>query len=159
LSKKKKQQTAPFHGTPVFSSVALKAGKTAASMEAALDEQHHLDFVVKWTKSKQLVLMSLAVRVPPDNLSVELLEHPMGGNTGELTVDMGVFKADTITISFIMGALTEVKKAATFVVEDTTHVSDFKPTALEPLKSLKQGENWSDKAKYPVGKRDDEEED
>lgn len=159
MAKKKKQKPAPFYSTPIFSSVTLKAGKTAASMEAALDEQHHLDFVVKWTKSKQLVLMSLAVRVPPDNLSVELLEHPMGGNSGELTVDMGVFKADTITVSFIIGALTEVKKAATFVVENTTHVTDFKPTALEPLKSLKQGETWSDKAKYTVGKPDDEEED
>jgi len=152
--KDKKKKVSAFVGAqPTFAGVKLKAGKTASRMEATLDKQHNLQFVVKWTKSRPLVLLSLQVRVPPDGAARELLDHPMGGNSGEITAAMGVFKPGDIGISFIIGALSDIKQAATFVVEDTTRATSFKPAESEPLKSLKQGEQWSDKGKFTVGSK------
>ncbi len=129
----------------------LNAGALASSIEATLDEQHRLQFVVKWTKSRPLVLLSLQTRVPPDGPAHEVLNHPQGGNSGELSADMGVFKPGAIGISFIIGALSDIKQAATFVVEDTTHATSFKPGENDPLKSLKQGDQWLEKATFTVG--------
>lgn len=135
---------------PQFGNIRL-TGTATARMAAALADQHHLEFTVKWTKSAPLVLMSLQVKAAPDNLWRELLDHPLGGNSGELVADMGVYGPGEIKIGFIVNALTDVKQAATFVVEDTTHVTDFKPAAGQPLKSLKQGDTWSENDKYHVG--------
>ena len=136
--------------SPQFGGIALKAGVTASEMEAALDNQHHLQFVIKWTKSRGLVLMSLQVAAGAGPF-IELLVHPVAANTGELVQDMGVFAAGKLTISFIINALMDVKQAATFVVEDMTNVTDFKPETGQPLKALKQGESWSDEGPYTVG--------
>ena len=95
--------------------------------------------------------MSLQVAVG-NGPAKELLEHPVGGNSGECLAEMGVFGAGKLTISFIIGALKEIKQAATFVVEDTTHVTEFRPPPSEPLKSLKQGETWSDTGTFDAGK-------
>jgi hypothetical protein len=64
---------------------------------------------------------------------------------------MGVFKPGVIGISFIIGALSEIKQATTFIVEDTTHATSFKPGENDPLKSLKQGDQWSEKGAFTVG--------
>jgi hypothetical protein len=150
--KKKSQSTGVIPKAPSFAKVKLAVETTAGEMEAALDDQHHLQFVVKWTKSRPLVLMSLLARIGAGGLETELLTHPLGGNSGELTADMGVYAAGDITIRFVIGALTDIKQAATFVLEDTTRVTPFKPAATDPLKSLKQGETWTDNGKFTVGK-------
>jgi hypothetical protein len=96
--------------------------------------------------------MSLQVKAAPDNVFREVLEHPLGDNSGELVAELGVYGPGEVKIGFIIGALTGIKQAATFVVEDTTDVTDFKPETGQPLKSLRQGESWSDTGKYQVGR-------
>lgn len=137
--------------TPRFDGVRLTKTGTEARMLAALEAQHRLQFVVKWTKSRQLVLTSLQIKVPPQNLWDELLDHPLGDNSGEIVVEMGMYSAGPVTIRFTIGALTAIPRAATFVVEDEQKVSRFKPPAHEDPKTLTQGEQWSDNGKYTIG--------
>ena len=135
---------------PDFRSVRLTA-KAVGGMTMALEAQHRLHFAVKWATQRPLVLMSLQIKVPPDNLFVELLTNPLSSNNGEIVFDMGMFSAGDATIRFQIGALAAIPRVATFVVEDEQKVTPFKPAAGQPSKALQQGERWRESASYTVG--------
>jgi hypothetical protein len=135
--------------SPGFRDVGFRSRDLPAAMTEVLEQQHRLQLVIKWTKSRSLVLMSLQVR--KGGLWTELLDHPVGNNSGEIVFEMGIFPPGKLSIRFLIGALMEIPKAATFIVEDDQQVSAFKPAAGQPPKALKQGEQWADKGDYAVG--------
>lgn len=135
---------------PDFRTVTLTRAATAKAMATALEAQHRLHFVVKWTPQRPLVLLSLQIRGAPGTVWDELLDHPLSDNDGEIVFDMGLYSAGQVTIRFSIGALTQIPKCATFLTEDEQNVTPFKPDAGKDPKALDQGERWQDKGTYDV---------
>jgi hypothetical protein len=149
MAKKKIASKLLHSAKPTFTGVSVTAS-TAEAMTTALESQHRLQFVIKWTTQKPLILMSLQVK-DPDGLLKELLTNPQTDTDNEILVNMGLFSAGDLTVRFVIGALGAIPKVATLIIEDEQKVTPFKPAAGQPLKKLEQGEQWKETGTYKVG--------
>lgn len=108
-----------------------------------------LEFVLRWTKSRPIVLIGVDVRRGSEPWR-PLVTKPIAENDGELAVDLGAQDAGTLQIKFAVGALAEVAKMAAFVVRGGSQVTKVAPAAPDEFKHLKHFERWLEEASYDV---------
>jgi hypothetical protein len=125
---------------------AVRLGEsTAETMERELSRR--LDFVLLWTKRRNLVLIGLDVRRGGEWRPV--VTKPIAEGDGELAVDLGSEAPGAIKIRFSVGALSEVPKIAAFVVQGG-RVTKIAPAKPGEFKHLKAGDRWPVEASYDI---------
>jgi hypothetical protein len=112
-------------------------------------EPRALRFAVVWTASRKVVLMSVQASAR-GGLWRELTTGPVAGGDGELVVAMGAFEPGPLSVRFIVDAVTDVPRIATFVVDDGGAPTALAPAEGDPPKSIAQGESWSGGGLYQV---------
>lgn len=125
----------------------------APRLAGILQQQHWVQLRLRWTPQKLLVVQLLQVRAAPDNLWKNVLEdgRPVADNDGDLLLDLGRYSKGEIGVRFVIRAMVKVPKAVTYLAEDETRVSAFRPEAGADPKTIEPGVPWEETGLYTVG--------
>ncbi len=107
-----------------------------------------LELVLRWTKSRPLVLMGVDVRRGSDPWN-PLLSKPLAENDGELAVPLGSRDPGRLTIKFAVIALAEIPRIAVYA-RNGGEVRKISPAEAHEFKRLRRYDRWLQQARYEV---------
>ncbi len=108
-----------------------------------------LELVLKWTKSRPLVLMGVDLKRGSGPWR-PLLAKPIAENDGELAVGLGPQEPGRLTIKFAVVALAEIPKIAAFAVNGGGDVIKLSPADPGEFRRLRRYDRWLQQARYDI---------
>ena len=112
-------------------------------------EEPRLELVLRWTKSRPLVLMGVDLKRGKDAWQ-PLLPKPVAENDGELAVDLGSQEPGALRIKFAVVALAEIPRIAAYAVTDGGGAEKVAPSDPDTFKRMKRYDRWLQEARYDV---------
>jgi hypothetical protein len=108
-----------------------------------------LELVLRWTKSRPLVLMGVDVRRGSEPWR-PLLAKPIAENDGALAIPLGFQDPGRLTLKFAVVALAEIPRIAAYAVNGGAGAVKISPADAHAFKRLRRYDRWVQQARYDV---------